>query len=487
MASKKKNSKVPGFIIGPLLVIASVSALWKNETRFDYHKAAKETVPVAVLDQVKENQKLSYSGEMDQSLALPGKYIQTFTGYLIVHRSAEIYCWERDEDEDGDVTWSKQWMSSVEGNSRNDGIRQKLNSGRILPPSYKVGDLEVVSEKIEFVDSRVNVLPGPLPKTEEGSELGVDDTYLTLRKGQPENLGDERVSYRAIPVPPSATWFGKFSGGEGIADTAEVRSGMINSLIKDTGVLHHLVAGEREIALQTMKKHIERLKWIVRGIGTGTTVFGLIFFFSSFLRFLYPIPVIGRIAETGTFVISLLLGIPLAATTIILGFVAGNPLLLIPIGVILLVGFLFVVHLGKKQKKKGENLKQQLDSEYGHALKPEELQKMEYREMAGLLTSRGQGIGEVESQALNQFAKTNGIESEERESLLEEVRENPPPFETAEYHLRNIIRMSVADGRLTPKEIRSIREAAELAGYSREEFRKLMIDVGEMAENQKAS
>jgi hypothetical protein len=292
MASRKKKNQAGGFIIGPILVIAALSALWKNETRFDYHKAAKKTEHAASLNGLETGENFSYTGEMDGELTLPGKYIDTFTGYLIVHRYAEIYCWERDEDDEGDVTWSMTWMSSVESNSRNSGVNQKLQSGRILPRSYQVAELEVVSEMIEFVDSRIGFQPGPLPKTNEGKKLSVEGEYLMLRKGRSSNLGDERISYRAIPVPRVATYFGRFSEGKGVADAAEQKSGMINSIIQNSGILHHLVAGERELALATMKRHIERLKWIVRGIGTFLVVFGFIFFFGAALRFLYAIPVI---------------------------------------------------------------------------------------------------------------------------------------------------------------------------------------------------
>lgn len=214
MASRKKKSKAGGFIVGPILVIAALSALWKNETRFDYHKAAKKTEQAASLGSVETGNNFSYTGEMDGGLTLPGKYIETFTGYLIVHRYAEIYCWERDEDDDGDVTWRMTWMSSVESNSRNSGVNQKLQSGRILPPSYQVADLEVVSEMIEFVDPRIGVQPGPLPKTNEGKRLSVEGEFLMIRKGQSSNLGDERISYRAIPVPQQQPTSDDFQKGE---------------------------------------------------------------------------------------------------------------------------------------------------------------------------------------------------------------------------------------------------------------------------------
>ena len=183
MASSKKKSKAGGIIVGPIFVFLGLSALWKNETRFDYHKAAAKTTAGASLETMVPSANHSYTGRMNEELSLPGKYIKTFTGYWIVKRAAEIYAWDRDEDSDGDVTWSRRWMSSVESNSRNRDLRQELQSGRLLPQSYEVEDLEVSSDKIEFVDSWVDVAPGPLPKTEYGDELEIAGDFLMLRNG----------------------------------------------------------------------------------------------------------------------------------------------------------------------------------------------------------------------------------------------------------------------------------------------------------------
>ena len=379
-----------------------------------------------------------------------------------------------------------RWMSSVEGNRRNELVHQTLESGRILPPSYRVSDLEIVSNKIEFVDPKVGVDPGPLTRTDFEKNLRVEGSYLMLRKGQADDLGDERLSYRAIPVPSRATYFGRFEeGGKGVADTTEQRSGIINELIQNSGILHHLVAGEREVALQTMKRHIQRLKWIVRCIGSVLIFFGLLAFFASILRFLYGIPLIGRVAESGAFLLALVIAVPLASITILLGYVAGHPLLLIPVVLVLLVAIGFAVRFAKRQRKAGEEIKQQLDSEFGHSLERDEMKQLEYREMAGMLISGGNEIGSAEEKILNRFAKKNGIEEKTRDSLLEEVREKPSTGESAETHLQNLIRISVADARLTPQEVRSIREAASLAGYNRQQFRELMNRVGDMMTKEK--
>ncbi|MEM6279327.1 MAG: TMEM43 family protein, partial [Verrucomicrobiota bacterium] len=317
--------------------------------------------------------------------------------------------------------------------------------------------------------------------------LTVSGDYLMLRKGRSDQLGDERLSFRAIPVPYIATWFGRFESGKGVADVSQKEEGMIDSIIQNTGVLHHLVAGDREKALATMRFHIKRLKWIIRGIGTLVIVFGLLFLFASLLRFLYSLPLLGRIAEAGSFLLALVIGLPLATTTILLGFIAGNPLLLIPIVILLAAGIWILFRFSKRQRKAGEAIKQQLDDTYGHSLESEEMKELKYREMAGMLASPGNEFGPKQEAALNQFAAKSGIDAEKQVSLKQEVQADSHAGETTESHLQNLIRLAVADDKLTPKEVRSIREAATLAGYDRAQFRTLISEISDPGGGLKAS
>ena len=132
---------------------------------------------------------------------------------------------------------------------------------------------------------------------------------------------------------------------------------------------------------------------IVRGIGTFLVVFGFIFFFGAALRFLYAIPVIGRVAELGAFLLSLAIGLPLALITILLGYIAGHPILLAVVGAFLFAGIWAMVHASKRQKETGREIRKELETEYGRSLDSDEMKQLEYREMAGMLASSGNEIG----------------------------------------------------------------------------------------------
>ncbi len=205
--ARKRKSKVGGLIIGPALIVMSVVVLWKNEGRFDYYKAARATQEINSPTAATTGSLVSYSNSMNRKLTMSGKYVTAFTGYLMVQRSAEIYAWDRDEDDDGHVTWSMRWMSSVENNNRNNGISQQLTSERFLPPEYRVGDMQIDASRIEFVDSLHTISPADLQLASPGQSLRLVPTgdYFQLYKNQGGNLGDERVGYSGIPVPEIAT------------------------------------------------------------------------------------------------------------------------------------------------------------------------------------------------------------------------------------------------------------------------------------------
>jgi len=313
MADRNRNSWM-GVLIGPAITFLALAVLWKNETRFNFYAAANKTTAVQNPDDAADGQQLSVTGEMDRELTMTGDYVERLTGYLRVSRQAEIYAWDKDKDSDDHVTWRREWMSRVESNSRNNGIHQTLSSKTFLPDSYRVGQLKVQTDKIEFVDATELLDLGQLELV--NTKLVREGGFFYLHKSglasaevsaptSGQQLGDERIRYRGIPVPDTATYFGKYQSGQGVADLSNQRTGWVNLLIQDTGVLHHLVAGDRPQALFSMKAYLGRLKWIVRGIGTVASVVGVMILFSSIFGFLYGIPVIGRVAEAGA-----VLGLP---------------------------------------------------------------------------------------------------------------------------------------------------------------------------------
>ena len=471
MAKKEKNRWI-GIVLGPCLTVVSLCALWKNETRFDYHKAAAATTQVNSLSQAYPNQLLSFTGEMDQQLSYPGGYVDSFTGYLTVERNAEIYAWDEDRDDDH-TTWTLRWMSSVESNSRNSGVTQVLSSTEFYPPEYHVGELIVEKSMIEFVDSYEDISTNSLVLSQAGTQhqLKTQGQYFHLSKGKSDRLGDERVSYIGIPVPPDATYFGKFSSNHGVADTTHQRTGVINQIIQDTGILHHIVAGERDTALATMKAHIKRLKWIVRGIGTLVVMLGVYMFFATIVGFLFHIPVIGRIAETGAFLLAIAIGLPLAFVTIATAYLVGHPLLLAGFAIVVIASILWMYRRGKNSQLA---VRSELESEYGRELGDDEIKELEFIELVQVAMSDSK-LDDKEDAFLRQWSKKHGWGNQRYDEMIHRAKTAAASdTSSGDDHLNNLVRLAMADGKLTSYEMTSIRGVCRRAGYDEETIRQLI-------------
>jgi len=481
---RERKNRWAGFVVGPAIVFIALGAIWKNENRFDYHQAAKKTQPTASVEALVPGKRFSYTGNMDQQLTLPGQYVDAFTGYLEVRRSAEIYAWEKDTDSDDRVTWSRRWMSRLEGNSRNSGLTQQLSSRTFTPAQYQVGELTVDGARIELVDDAVTIRPADLRITDAALQSQGD--YLYLSKGQSDNLGDERVRYTGVPVPSTATYFGKAEAGRGVADTSRARSGMINALIQDTGVLHHIVAGERETALATMAAHISRLQWIVRAAASVAVIVGFNLLFSAMLGFLYSVPVIGGLARSGSFLLSLVFALPLILVTMLSGYLYANPLVLAAIAVLIVAG---VFGLSRRKQKTQKAVYRDLETQYGAKLQTLSMKELEFIELAKLVFSDDH-LDPKEEAFLRRWARKQRWSDDRFDAMLNRAKElgagGPPSLNATEEQLKNLIRLALADGDLSRSELHSIQHAAKRLGFDQGRLARLTQQVQQMARSNAA-
>ncbi len=471
MAAKKKGNPI---IVGLVMLGGSIAALWQNEHRFDYYKAASDTAVVEQVSRLKSDDIFSYTGDMDQRLVLDGEFVQEFTGYLKIQRRAEIYAWERDEDDDG-VSWSKKWMSSLEGNSRNSGLRKELSSSTFKPNVYQVGKIEVESGEIQFVDDEEFISPRRLQLTDEGikKSLAIRGNYYYHYKGRGPTgtkLGDERLSFSAIPVPSTATYFGKWGGQNAVKHQAEIKDGFISAIISDKGILHHLVAGERTTALETIKNHIKKLKKLVRIVGLIVASVGGSLFFSGLTKFILYIPVLGNAISTLSGWAGMLFGCLIGAFTIALAFFSSHPMIMIVLVLLVGIGLYF---LKKNAHQKQRRLKEQLRAELGYSPSYQELKEFEYIALWQLFANDGD-ISPIEQKRLNRWVKRNRFSEHQIETLTLRAKEELSQHTDRLQSLKALIKLSLADGDIDKKEHNTLRQAASFIGVQGQELSSLI-------------
>lgn len=476
MAKKKKKGNP--IIVGLIIVGGSIAALWQNEHRFDYHKAASETIVVEQVSSLERDSIFSHTDGMDQSLVLDGEYVQEFSGYLQIKRQAEIYAWDRDEDSDGDVTWSKRWMSNLESNNRNRNLTKELRSRTFKPVNYEVGELNVDSNEIQFVDESETILPERLQLTSKGDQkrLKIKGKYFYHAKGRVSvdtQLGDERLSFFAVPIPKTATYFGRWNGLTAVKHQAEVKKGIISKIIKDIGILHHLVAGERTIALKTIKSHIEKLKKYVRMIGLAAITIGGGMFFSGLTKFLLFIPFVGNAISTVSGWVGMLLGFVIGVFTIALAFTSSHPLFMVSLVLCIGIGVYF---LRSNAQKKQSRLREQLSKELGYSPSDEEMKELEYIKLCQLFASDGH-ISRDEQKRLDRWAKRNRFSSYKVKDLVRRAKKEISQQGDKLESLKSLIKLSLADGSIDKKEHKTLLQAASFVGIQRRELSKLIDQV----------
>jgi len=476
MAGSREEKKSGGLLFGPILICIAIAAMWKNEGRFDYHLAAKATDPIAELAAAEEGQLISYTEAMDLELLITGGYVESFKGYLIVKRYAEIYCWDRSEDDEGHVTWKKRWMSSVQSNSRNRGLSQRLSSKEFRPPAYQIGKLAIEASAVEFVDDYMDIPSSALRLSSDGKSERLSMRGNYFHRGTGHAIGDERVSFSGVPVPATGTYFGKYEGARGVPHQAVARGGLIDDLIRDSGVLHHIVAGERDTALVTMKEHLTRLKWIIRICGFAGVSSGFFILFGFAVGLLYHIPVLGYLVEKGVFIVSVLLGFIVSSITIGMSYMVHHPMVLVLSLFAFIAAFLL---LRNKAFASQQRIKERVDRDVGHSVDAAELAELQFVQLLRLANKDG-NIDIEERKYLKKWAQRHRWSKEKVAELVGRANGSEkvsPSSDSSGEQLRSLIRLALADGELHRYEFNAINDAARQFGYSSSELAKTIREV----------
>ena len=476
---------------GPGLVVLATLSLWHNEGRFDYNQAARQTSPLESLEQADPQQTSSFTGSL-QDRRIEGKYVTEFAPFYSVTGDTEIYSWRKSTDEDGNVSWSEGWRPNLQQNSRNRGLEKTLDDVGLQLKELKLGDLEIRTHDIHFADDSVEIPPSDLTLSDLGQRLRLqpEGDYFYVRKGlrSDTQLGDERIRYTGIPAGRIATYFGEISGSVGTARRHEVKSGIVSGLISDDGILHHLVNGRREVALDTIKSHQRKLKWMVRLIGTAATIFGFFLFFSRFLHFLIAIPVVGQLVKSGAFLVSAVLGGSLSILTIVSSLLFHRPFtVLLPLVGVAAVVILFI----RKSKKAKGGAQRVIESQVapqgveqlgavglspGGAADPK--QGRVFCDLVRLALADGL-LDDRERDFLFQWASARGLGEEEIGDLWEEAKKEPgkAPDAIGSHEFPFLVSLAMIDGHMSTKEYRHLISTGEKLGMDRDQINSVISDV----------
>jgi len=489
MARRKKNSPLLGILMAFGLVVGGTQALWQNEARFDYHRAASEAHVVEAPEEASPGETVSLTATLRTTIPIEGRYVERFVGYHVIRRSAEIYSWDESEDEDGNTTWSRGWYPSLQSNARNQGLRKRLGEGTLYPPVYVLGALEISPQDIHFVDGYDRVSAGGLTLSESGRALGleVEGRFFYVRASTGgTTLGDERLSFRGIPNQPVATYFGAVSNGIGRGRQHEVPTGFIASVIGNDGILHHMVNGGRETALLKVRLDLIRIRWIVRVGGTVAIVLGLSAFFSVFASLLYRIPVLGRMARTGVGMLAASIGIPFAVLVILASIAVHSPLTAVMPALLLGGAAVYFRQRARRTQAAAESMltarvdarrRTGLTASEASTTRDQELLEDTFSHLARLAYGEGE-IDRREARFLSRWGRRNGIPGSRMRILLAGARGGSDvPDASSRDDLELLVLMALADGFMSSRELRALRRIGQKLGVPSDELRDMVMRV----------
>ena len=324
--------------------------------------------------------------------------------------------------------------------------------------------------------------------SQQGKDAGLraDGDYFYLRKhtGGGDQLGDERISYRAIPMSATVSYFGLIQDQIGKGKVFEKKSGFVSKIILDDGVFHHLVRGDRDTALATLKGHLQRVRWIVRIAGTVGSMFGVAMTLGRLLHLLMGIPILGRLVRGGLLLISVIIGGCLAVATMAASWLVHHPVL-----AALVIGSLFVVGywLNRQRKISKENANKVLERleaspvglapESNEATGPSRAEHV-FQHLVKIAISDGK-FDKTENTFLADWARTRNIPDESIVNLFNQAKgeEGLHPLEATREDLFYLISLSLADDHLSADEFKRIQRFAKDLAIGAQELESIIQGI----------
>ena len=358
---------VVGMLIGFLLLIASVILLYWNEGRAVQAATALGEGERAVVEAQSEQVNQGLDGKLvhvvgplsaanglrDNQFGVGGNNV------VRLKRVAEMYQWKESEKtetrnevgggkvEEKTYTYSKVWSDSPIDSSRfhaGNGHQNPampirgatMNNGSAKLGAYRLDTAIVdVMDNFEALDTANANPPNGYRRDGDGFYRGQDSANPAI--------GDVRVSFSAIKAQTMS-----IVGAQAGAVLAPFHAA--------NGYVIKLAAPGVSSAngmLKEAEKSERILTWILRGVGFGLMLFGLVLIAGPISALAMILPFLGGLVEAGAFLVAFLLAIPLSLFVIAISWIAHRPVFgigLLAAAAVLLVGAIYLRRHRKSTK-----------------------------------------------------------------------------------------------------------------------------------------
>lgn len=359
------GSSIKGVLFGILFIVIGVCLLFWNEGRaVKTHKALVESQGLVVSINAQEaapqmNGKLVHlTGEAISTQTLSDNLLPVSVQALKLQRKVETYQWEETSHSEekknmgGDTetittynyekVWSDKYIDSSafkKPNGHQNPEKWRYQSERWTADQISIGQYQLSeTHKDKINNFQTLVIPRniELPK---GVAQNSDGFYYGKDERKP-NIGDQQISFSYIPAQTYSV----------IGDLA------------GTTLTEHIASNGRSIALlqagmhtadamfEKAKSDNATLTWMIRLAGSLLLIIAFNMIFKPLSVLADIAPLFGNIVAIGTGIVSFLLGLILALTTISIAWIFYRPL----VGLALLVAAAGLVYLLKRKSKQAE-------------------------------------------------------------------------------------------------------------------------------------
>jgi len=334
----RKGNPFVGMLFGIGLFFGSFVLLYLNEGRVDLSTIADESIPISADTVSSENQGklVAVSGALHSDEKVGDPELLTTSSYLQLERSAEMYAWEESSDDDDDgktYDYTREWTSDPENsenfNNPNGHFNpsMKYRDEKFTVSSAAIGAFTVDPNALFFMQKEVVQL-------REGMLLQgqVADNYIFIGHGtlnEPE-VGDLRMSYKAFANDQSVTLFG------------EQHENTLRPYTQKNTVLYRVYPSDRETAVADMHTEFLTLLWAFRVGGFMMMWVGLMAMASPLTSLLGYLPVLGNAGRLVISFAAFAIAFVFSLITIVISAILHNPISLITIFILLIIGGVFL-------------------------------------------------------------------------------------------------------------------------------------------------
>jgi hypothetical protein len=354
-------------IIGLILFFCSFAVLWWNEGRPNIGKIASEaiTINANTIDSSANGKFVAVTNKLEATSDIIDPVFSVSGKYICLYRIVEMYSWvEETQTEEKEkiggkteritkYNYEKKWTdnpkpsSSFEYPEGHENPELPYKNETFCAEEAKVGAYKFSPSLIQLPPSEsITLTPESFkaPNLQSGFvPIRLVNNFIYIGEGnldQPQ-LGDVRISYKAVKEGKLVSLFGKLNG-----DFIEPY------IYKNKIKIYKLMLGNRDEAILNLKTQHKMLGWIFRITGFLMMWIGMCMFFAPLHAFLQIIPALSKISKAIMGIILLPLALTLSIITIFISIIAHNIILLITILIILVAIIFFLVKAKKSASKK---------------------------------------------------------------------------------------------------------------------------------------